>query len=68
MRNIKYIYFFFPDLLTSNIQKRTFGFWIGFHELDEWAWTENIEVSYTNWGPGKPNGGGVSLCTCYRHF
>ena len=35
--------------------------WIGFNDLstpNTFAWSDGSAVSYTNWGPGQPDGGG----------
>lgn len=41
--------------------------WIGFYEVDynqrTWAWVSGESSTYTNWGPGEPNGPGAEHWT-----
>ena len=38
-------------------------YWIGMYQSDnsQYVWTDNSDVTYTNWAKGEPNGGIAGL-------
>ena len=42
------------------LKGKTKSYWIGLTDREirrQYRWVDNTEVTFTNWGPGEPNGG-----------
>ena len=59
----------FPlDFITSQLVNRTYTMWVGLSiRRSKYRWTDNNEVTYTNWARGEPNGANNGVRHCRRN-